>query len=133
MIVVDTNVITYLILQRDKTDQAQTLYRKDSDWIVPALWRHEFLNVLANYVRHGGVDYNDVEKAWNQAISCFGDKERQVDMLFALRLAGTHNISAYDAQYIALAENLGVTCITEDQRLLKAFPNTTCIMAAYHG
>jgi predicted nucleic acid-binding protein len=117
VIVVDTNVITYLILQREKTDQAQSLYRKDSDWVMPTLWRHEYLNVLANYVRHGGVEYGDVEKAWNQAISCFGDKERHVDMLIALRLACVHNISAYDAQYIALAENLGVTCITEDQHL----------------
>ena len=87
--------------------------------------------MLANYVRHGGVEHDDVEKAWHQAVSCFGDKERQVDKLFALHLAGTHNISAYDAQTIALAEKLGVTCITENQRLLKACPDSTCTMAGY--
>ena len=47
MIVVDTNVIAYVLIEGDKTALAQQVAKKDPDWKVPPLWRHEFLNVLA--------------------------------------------------------------------------------------
>jgi predicted nucleic acid-binding protein len=37
-----------------------------------------------------------------------------------------HNVTVYDAVYIALAEILGATLITADQRLTNA-PGTTCV------
>ena len=46
-------------------------------------------------------------------------------------LATENRISAYDAQYIALARQLQTVCVTEDQRLLKTFPALTRTMQAF--
>ena len=51
MIVVDTNVIVYLMIEGEKTEMAQRTYRQDSAWFIPPLWRHELLNVLTTFVR----------------------------------------------------------------------------------
>jgi len=50
-----------------------------------------------------------------------------------LTLAIEKNISAYDAQYITLAKELGVYCVTEDTRLLKKFPNLTISMKNFRN
>ena len=49
----------------------------------------------------------------------------------ALIVATGNRISAYDAQYIALAQKLQTICVTEDQRLLKTFPALTRTMRAF--
>ena len=122
MIVADVNVVAYLLIQGDKTSLAQQVYQQDANWHLPTLWRHEFLNVLATFVRHGGGRINDAQQIWQQGLSLFGGLEQAVDMQQALVLATRHNISAYDAQYLVLASELGVLCISEDQRLVNTFP-----------
>lgn len=131
MIVVDVNVIAYLLIQGDKTASAQQVYRNEPEWHVPTLWRHEFLNVLATFVRHGGGGITDAEVLWQRGLSSLSSHEHSVDMVDALHLATQHGISAYDAQYISLANALGTPCITEDQRLQKVFPNTAYSMAQF--
>jgi predicted nucleic acid-binding protein len=124
MIVVDVNVIAYLLIAGDKTQLAQQVYQKEPSWFAPTLWRHEFLNILATFVRHGGGKLSDVESIWQQATTQFSQHQREVEMLAALQLATQHNISAYDAQYIALAHQLNTVCVSEDQKLAKAFPSS---------
>lgn len=51
MIVVDTNIITYLYLPTEYTALAERLLEQDPDWIAPSLWRSELRNVLAHYLR----------------------------------------------------------------------------------
>jgi predicted nucleic acid-binding protein len=131
MIVVDVNVIAYLLIQGDKTASAQQVYQNDPEWHVPILWRHEFLNVLATYVRHGGGKITDAEMLWQQGLSLLSSREHSVEMIDALRLATQYSISAYDAQYISLANAIGTPCITEDQRLQKAFPNIAYSMSQF--
>jgi predicted nucleic acid-binding protein len=41
MIVVDTNVITYLLIAGDFTDLAEQAFRKDGEWHAPLLWKSE--------------------------------------------------------------------------------------------
>jgi hypothetical protein len=52
----DTNLVAYLLIDGDATPQARAAWQKDPDWILPPLWRSEFLNVLATSVRHGVLD-----------------------------------------------------------------------------
>ncbi|MBL7164528.1 MAG: type II toxin-antitoxin system VapC family toxin, partial [Anaerolineales bacterium] len=51
MIVVDTNIIAYLYLESERSSQAERLLEKDTQWSAPLLWRSEFRNVLALYIR----------------------------------------------------------------------------------
>jgi predicted nucleic acid-binding protein len=131
MIVVDTNVIVYLMGEGEKTGIAQLTYQQDSSWAVPALWRHEFLNVLATLVRHDGIIVGDAIDIWQRSTHLFTPGECDVDMIRALRMASQHNISAYDAQYVSLAMALGVPYVTEDQQLLKSFPEIALPMQEF--
>ena len=125
MIVVDVNVVAYFLIEGEKTGVARDLLRRDPDWRLPALWRHEYLNVLAAFTREGGATIAEAKTLWRRGIELFGPREQNVDMESALALATENRISAYDAQYIALARQLQTVCVTEDQRLLVTFPTLT--------
>jgi len=130
VIVVDVNVVAYFLVEGDKTAVARDLLHRDPDWRLPALWRHEYLNVLATFTREGGATVAEARTLWRRAVELFGPREQSVDMELALVLATENRISAYDAQYIALARQLRTLCITEDQRLLRTFPTLTRAMQA---
>jgi len=51
MIVADTNIITYLLLPTTYTSSVDSLYKIDPDWAAPLLWKSEFRNVLALYLK----------------------------------------------------------------------------------
>jgi len=125
VIVVDVNVVAYFLIEGEKTGVARDLLRRDPDWRLPALWRHEYLNVLAAFTREGGATIAEAKTLWRRGIELFGPREQNVDMESALALATENRISAYDAQYIALARQLQTVCVTEDQRLLVTFPTLT--------
>ena len=131
MIVVDTNIIAYLFLRGEKTALAQQVARLDPSWIVPRLWRHEFLNVLATYCRAGKASLDEITDIWSHTSSVLSKAEREVDMRLALELAVSHNVSAYDAQYIVLARSVGIRCVTEDRRLLRNFSEIAISMEEF--
>lgn len=39
MIVVDSNILAYLYLPGDFTEQAERLLGENPDWVAPSLWR----------------------------------------------------------------------------------------------
>ena len=53
MIVVDTNVIAYLLIPGQHTAAARGTLARDAEWAAPLLWRSELRNVLALYLRKG--------------------------------------------------------------------------------
>jgi len=53
LIVVDTNVLVYLLLPCPKTELAELLLKQQPRWAAPPLWRSEFRNVLTGYLRRG--------------------------------------------------------------------------------
>ena len=122
MIVVDVNVVAYLLIAGDKTELAQQAWAKDPQWRVPSLWRHELLSVLAAYVRTGGATAVDAVAIWRQAVALLGSEEEQPSMEQTLLLAAEHQISAYDAQYVALALTHNLPLISEDRALQCIFP-----------
>jgi len=124
MIVVDTNIIAYRFIQGDKTEKVLKAQKKDSDWILPSLWRHEFLNVISTVARNQILNPDECLEVWKSAVRVLHSLERNVDMLKALLLSIETSISAYDAQYITLAESFRIKCLTEDRKLLVTFPAT---------
>jgi predicted nucleic acid-binding protein len=49
----------------------------------------------------------------------------------ALSLAIEHRISAYDAQYVALAVSMGATLVSEDRKLQRLLPERVASMVHF--
>lgn len=123
MIVVDTNTIAYLYLPTECTADVENLLDIDSEWIAPALWRSEFRNILALYIRKNLLDFNTACEMQAQAETLLANNEYQVDSVSVLKLANDTGCSAYDCEFIALAKSLNLKLITADKKLLNTFPD----------
>jgi predicted nucleic acid-binding protein len=133
VIVVDTNVVAYALIEGIHTELARGVRELDPDWRLPELWQHEYLNILATYARQGGLSVKAAQRLWREAVRALGPMTMPADLSAALDLAVEHGVSAYDAQFIVLAVSLGVPCITEDRLLLRAFPKVAISMRAFCG
>ncbi len=133
MIVVDTNVVAYALMEGPHTELARRVRELDPDWRLPELWQHEYLNILATYARQGGLTARAAQRLWREAVRVLGPATMAADLSSALELAVEHGVTAYDAQFITLAVSLGVPCVTEDRLLLRAFPKVASSMRAFCG
>jgi predicted nucleic acid-binding protein len=122
VIVVDTNVVAYLYLPGNHTAKAEALLERDADWAAPLLWRSEFRNILAGYLRRGMLGFEAACDIQREAESLLDGGEHEVDSQRVLQLVRDSDCSAYDCEFVALAMTLGVRLVTMDARLLKAFP-----------
>lgn len=123
MIVVDTNVVAWLFMPSDRTDDARALLRRDPDWKVPLLWRSEFRNVLAVAHRAGRCDLATAMRRAREAEELLTGAEYAVESEGVLRLVAASTCSAYDCEFVALADDLGVPLVTGDRRLQRDFPD----------
>jgi len=122
MIVVDTNVLAYLWLPGERTTAAERLLKRDPDWNAPLLWRSEFRSVLAGCLRRGDVSFETALEIADGAEGQMRGREFSVPSTQVLARVQTSECSAYDCEYIVLAEELGVSLVTSDGKLLKSFP-----------
>ena len=129
MIVVDTNVLAYLYLPGKFSEAAEQLLLRDSDWVAPRLWRSEFRNVLATYIRNGLVSYDAALSIHRKAEAIVAGVEYDVSAADVLRLANDSGCSAYDCEFVALAIHLDVKLVSGDARLCKAFPQRAMLLA----
>ena len=123
MIVVDTQMLSYSTIAGAYTSLAAGVRAKDQDWTAPALWRSEFRNILAGYLRRG-------EMTFAGALNVFAAAEQ---LLLADQTSSTSRVieliqsspcTAYDLEFVAVAQRLGLTLVTNDQQVLAAFPET---------
>tara|TARA_R110000787_G_scaffold121963_2_gene232864 strand:+ start:1017 stop:1427 length:411 start_codon:yes stop_codon:yes gene_type:complete len=131
MIVADTNTIAYLYLPTQWTDDVVSLLHKDPHWISPLLWRSEFRNVLALYVRKSVIDLSTAVAMQTQAEKQLADNEYTVDSMDVLTLANETGCSAYDCEFVSLAKSLNLKLITGDRKLLQTFPGIAITAADY--
>ena len=123
MIVVDTNVIAYFWIQGEYTKFAENLLKKDSNWIAPFLWRSEFRNVLAGYLRKNLLTLDNAVKLMSAAEEQLNNNEYLVTSDLVMNLVSLSNCSAYDCEYVALAKDFNINLVTSDKKILKAFPS----------
>lgn len=131
MIVVDANVVAYAVLPGDKTDAVLKAFSQDPEWVAPSLWRSEVRNVLATTMRVHGLSLADAMGAWRRATRLVLDAPLPGDTARVLRLSELAGASAYDCEYVALAEALGLTLVTGDRRLAKRFPDTAVTVTEF--
>ena len=131
MIVVDTNVIGYLLLSSNQSLSAERALQKDIEWAAPVLWRSEFRNVLALYMRKNIIYLEQAQTIMNNALKLLKDREYQVPSSEVLRLASESKCSAYDCEFIAVANDLKVPLVTVDKQLLREFPSVAVSLSAF--
>ena len=133
MIVVDTNIIHYCWVRGQHTEIAQAVRRQDPDWHAPVLWRSELRNVLTAYLRRrllSRVQIGGILRAADQAMA---DGEHLVADDLVLEVVAGSTLTAYDAEFVALASALAVPLVTADKAVLKAFPEQAVTMEAFLG
>lgn len=121
MIVADVNLIAYLLLGGPEQVLAQKVLERDSVWAVPLLWRSEFRSVLAAFMRQRDLGVSDAWRAHELADRLVAGQEFAVPGDRVLHLIASSTCSAYDCEYVALAEELDVPLVTADRQLLRAF------------
>jgi predicted nucleic acid-binding protein len=125
MIVVDTNVLAYLWLPGERTKAAERLLKKDPDWSAPLLWRSEFRNVLAGCLRRGDLSLETALQIADEAEGQMRGREFTVPSSQVFARVDESDCSAYDCEFVVLADELGVSLITSADKLLKSFPAIT--------
>lgn len=130
MIVVDSNVLAYLYLPGDHTAGAEALLEREPEWAAPVLWRSEFRNILAGYMRRKTLTFDQACSLQSEAEGLLVGSEFEVDSRAVLELVRDSDCSAYDCEFIALAIKLDTTLVTVDKKLLRAFPKRAAALTA---
>lgn len=121
MIVIDTNVLIYLFFPSQFSDAAEALVRSDPDWHAPELWRSEFSHFISGEIRRQKIDLA-------RGLAKHAEAERRIqtthlhDPAGVLRLVRHCHCSAYDLEFVALAQRLGTKLTTMDRQILAEFP-----------
>ena len=124
MIVADAGLIAHFSIHTAQSALAEAVCAADPAWVAPLLWRSEFRGTLAEYVQQGGMSFDLAVAALRLAEEVIAGREYAVDSRKVLELAAGSPCSAYDCEYIALAQDLGVPLVTADKQILRAFPGT---------
>jgi hypothetical protein len=69
VIVADPKVLAYLCLPTDHTPPAEALLQCDPEWVTPVLWRSEFRNILAGYMRRKTLTFEEARDLQAEAES----------------------------------------------------------------
>ena len=131
MIVSDTNIIAYLLLPTAHTESAEALYKMDQEWVAPTLWRSEFRNVLALYLRKNLMSLEKAFQLQDAAESIMNQNEYDMASPQILTLVNENNCSSYDCEFVALANHLNIPLITQDKKVLKDFPSTATTITEF--
>jgi predicted nucleic acid-binding protein len=131
VIVVDTNVVAYCWIRSERSDVADRVRLRDAAWHVPILWRSELRSALAGYLWRGTMEMDDAAAIMNAAEEALAGCEHLVASSTVLELAARTRLSAYDCEFVALAQSLSVPLVTEDRAVLKALPEVALTMEAF--
>ncbi|MFO7847835.1 type II toxin-antitoxin system VapC family toxin [Rhodohalobacter sp.] len=123
MIVVDTNVIASMWVPNDMDEWVYQVLKKDDDWVAPLLWRSEFRNVLSIYLRKHILELSVVLQAIEEAEQLMSANEFDVNSTQVMSLVSDSSCSAYDCEFVALADDLNTRLVTFDKRIVWEFPD----------
>ena len=131
MIVVDSNIVAARNLTSILTSQAKEVERKDPVWIVPYLWRYEFQNILASALKAKQITLAQAITVWQQVSGILLENESEPPATRVIEIVAHYGITAYDGQFIALAMDMEIFCVTEDQELQGKFPGIAVSMERF--
>ncbi len=124
--VIDASVGVKLFLTESLSDKAAFLFAQLSlspppVFHVPDLFYLECTNVLWKSIKRLGFPIENALLAITRLRALPLQVTSTIDLIEdALALTATHNITAYDASYIALSQQLGLAVVTADEKLVLA-------------
>ena len=129
MIVVDTNIVAYLLMEGGQSAAARRLHERDADWRSEAFLLVEFTNVLVSSIAAKRMTFSQATDFLTNGTALFAGKLQHVSHAAVLETAQHYRITAYDARFLALAQQLKSRLTTEDARLRAAAPELTQSLA----
>lgn len=132
MIVADTNLIAYSLITGPFTADAHRVMEVDEEWLAPPLWQSELLNVLWLSVRTRALTHARADEIYSEAEVLVRTAERPVPQR-ALALAVSSGCSTYDCEFVALAQTTRVPLVTNDRKVLVAFPGVAMSLREFGG
>ena len=131
MIVVDTNVMVHLVAEGSEGPNATEIFEKDGEWAAPRILMSEFRNTVLGMVRRGSTTSDEAKVMSERAAEILGDRIMPVDSAQVLDVAMECGLTAYDAEFVALARSLGVPLVTLDGGILDGAPDVAVRPRAY--
>jgi predicted nucleic acid-binding protein len=98
------------------------LLERDSHWCAPILWRSEFRNILAGYLRRSAITFEQAVSLQAEAESFLAGGDYEFESRAVLELVRDSDCSGYDCEFVALATRLDIKLFTMDKKLVRAFP-----------
>ena len=120
MIVVDANVLA--AYATGGSPEVAALLAQDAVWVVPPIWVSELRNILVKAIRARQLSVEGAMVALERAMRRVTPADRTISSRRIIELAAETSSSAYDCEYIALAEMLYLKLVTADRALASKFP-----------
>ena len=117
--------MAYLLIEGEFTNKAEQVYQDDNNWTAPYLWRSEFRNILALYLRKKYLSVAEAKSKMEIAQRILARKEFELKSEEILDLAANSSLSAYDCEYVLLAQKLKIKLVTSDRKILRSFSECT--------
>lgn len=124
MIVADTNLLAYLHITGVHTAHVEAVLARDPSWIAPLLWRSELRSTLMAFIRAEKLSFEAALDVMAAAERRMLGHEYGVGSREVLELARRSRCSAFDCEYVSLAQHFDVKLVTTDREVLVAFPET---------
>jgi predicted nucleic acid-binding protein len=131
VIVVDTNVICYRWISSPNNVAAETALAKDPHWIAPLLWRSEFRNILALAIRKRTLTIDAAQGIMRKAEASLDGCEFAVSSDAVLKLVTRSTCTAYDCEFVALAQAEEVWLVTADRQIMHEFPDVAVSLKTF--
>jgi predicted nucleic acid-binding protein len=125
VVLIDTNVLVFLLLRGEKTNEARALLEADNDWRSETFLLVEFTNVLATYMRSRELMREEARCLLSDAEKLMQARLMNVAHGEAVEIANEYFVSTYDGRFLALARRLKSPLVTEDEKLRRAAPKLT--------
>ena len=125
MFVVDTNIIAALYVKGSYSEAVKQLHDRDQVWRTDPFALIELSNILATYERARYLTKALAKERLVDAQDFLRPHYFAVTHDAALEMAIRYRTTAYDARFLALADQLGHRLVTEDAKLRAAAPALT--------
>lgn len=124
MIVADANLWIALLLEHERSHVAQAVFDIDPEWHVPIVCLSEVRNAGLAYVRRELITPEHLVDAlgmWRGLAR--SSRRHDADDLLLVDRAVASGCTAYDCEYLVVAQVLDVPLLTWDKQVLRVFPD----------